>query len=75
MYVVADEEIDKTKSARQELESARKEMGLEWMVRPSERPPSAKQILKDEEPSQDMLEEVSIPAFDLSFFITLQLAV
>lgn len=53
----ADEEIDKTKSARQELESARKEMGLEWMVRPSERPPSAKQILKDEEPSQDMLEE------------------
>lgn len=53
----AEKEIDKTKSARQEMESARKEMGLEWMVRPSERPVSAKQILIDKEPSQDMQEE------------------
>ena len=55
------------------MESARKEMGLEWMVRPSERPPSEKQILKDEEPSQDVDVEVSIPVS--YFFVTLQLVV
>lgn len=43
---------------RQEMESARKDMGLERMVRPSESPLSEKQILKDEKPSQDVEVEI-----------------
>ncbi|GLJ16693.1 hypothetical protein SUGI_0286780 [Cryptomeria japonica] len=51
---ILSEDKEKTGAMREDTELARKEMGLEWMVRPSERPDTHQQ---PQEPSPELQEE------------------